>query len=93
MQEIVHPDDWEMMQERLRQLREEGTTHFWKSAQGRMQRLEGDATVVPFIEERFVRLDGQVVAVEVAAAPLTFADRPSVQIIARNTTQRKRTAQ
>ena len=93
MQEIVHPDDWEMMQERLRQLREEGTTLFWKSAQGRLQRLEGDATVVPFIEERFVRLDGQVVAVEVAAAPLTFADRPSVQIIARDVTQRKRTAQ
>ena len=93
MKDIVHPDDWEMMQKRLRQLRDEGTTVFWKSAQGRLERLEGDAPVVPFIEERFVRLDGRVVDVEVAAAPLTFKDRPSIQIIARDITQRKRTAQ
>jgi PAS domain S-box-containing protein len=37
-----------------------------------------------------VRLDGQVVGVEVAAAPLTFQERPAVQIIARNITQHKR---
>ena len=64
LKEIIRPDYWEMMQRRLRQLREEGTTFFWKSAESRMQR---DAAVVPFIEEKFVRLDNnQVVDVEVA---------------------------
>ncbi|PYL00297.1 MAG: hypothetical protein DME19_05585 [Verrucomicrobia bacterium] len=90
MKEVVHPDYWEMMQRRLRQLREDGTTFFWKSVQGRMQRLDGDVAIVPFIEEKFVRLDGQVVDVEVAAAPLTFKDRPALQIVARDITQRKR---
>ena len=90
LKEIIRPDYWEMMQQRLRQLREEGTTFFWKSAQSRVQRLQGDAAVVPFIEEKFVRLDNQVVDVEVAAAPLTFENRPAVQIIARDITHRKR---
>ncbi len=91
LKEIIRPDYWEMMQRRLRQLREEGTTFFWKSAESRMQR---DAAVVPFIEEKFVRLDNnQVVDVEVAAAPLTFENRPAVQIIARDITHRKRAAE
>jgi len=89
MKEIVHPDSWEMMQRHQRQLREEGTTFFWKSAEGRMQRMGGDVAGVPFIENKFVRLDGGVVDVEVAAAPLTFADRPSVQLIARDITHRR----
>ncbi len=87
LKEIIRPDYWELMQQRLRQLREEGTTFFWKSAQSRMPR---DAAAVPFIEEKFVRLDNQVVDVEVAAAPLTFENRPAVQIIARDITHRKR---
>jgi PAS domain-containing protein len=93
MKEFVHPDCWETMQQHLHQLREEGTTLFWKSAQGRLQRLEGEEPVVPFYEEKFVRLDGRVVDVEVVAAPLTFENRPSVQIIARDMTQRKRAAE
>jgi hypothetical protein len=45
--------------------------------------------VVPFIKERLVRLDGGTVDVEIAAAPLTFQDRPSVQLIARDVTPRR----
>ena len=82
-----------MMQRRLRQLRDEGTTFFWKSVHGRMRRLQGGVAVVPFIEEKFVRLDGQSVDVEVAAVPLNFQDRPSVQLMARDSSQRKRTAE
>jgi len=37
-------------------------------------------------------LDGRVVNVEIAAAPLTFHDRPSVQLIARDITPRRRVA-
>jgi PAS domain S-box-containing protein len=88
--EVVHPDYWETVQRRLRQLREEGTTFFWKAVGGRIQRSKRTGTIVPFIEEKFVRLDGREVDVEVAAAPLTFQDRPAVQIIARDVTRRKR---
>jgi PAS domain S-box-containing protein len=93
VKEIVHPDCWEMVQRRMRQLREEGTTFFWKSAAGPIQRLKGKEAIVPFIEEKFVRLDGSQVDVEVAATPLTFQDQPSVQIIARDITERKQAEQ
>ncbi|HKS36490.1 MAG TPA: PAS domain S-box protein [Verrucomicrobiae bacterium] len=89
IKEIVHPDCWEMMQQRIRQLREEGTTFFWKSAANPIRRPKGEETIVPFIEEKFVRLDGREVEVEVAATPLTFQDQPSIQIIARDITERK----
>jgi CheY-like chemotaxis protein len=92
LNEIVPPDQWETVDRRLRNLREEGTTFFWKSAEGRVQRLEEGAPVVPFIEGQFLRFDGQAVDVEVAAAPLTFHGRPSVQMIVRNITHRKRAA-
>jgi PAS domain S-box-containing protein len=93
VKEIVHPDYWEVVQRRLRQLREDGTAVFWKSAEGRIQRSKGEGTVVPFIEEKFIRLDGREVDVEVAATPLTFQDRPAVQVIARDITQRKRSTE
>jgi PAS domain S-box-containing protein len=92
LKDVVHPKSWEKMQRHLRQLREEGTTFFWKSAQDRMQRLEGDVAVVPFIKERLVGVDGRVVDVEIAAAPLTFQDRPSVQLVARDITSRRHVA-
>lgn len=93
VKDLVHPDYWGTVQRRLRQLREDGTTLFWKSAEGRIQRSKGEVTIVPFIEEKFVRLDGREVDVEVAATPLTFQDRPSVQIIARDITARKQAEQ
>jgi len=93
MKEIVHPDFWEMMQRRLCRLREDGTTVFWKSVKGQVQRLKGDEAVVPLIEEKLVRLDGQVVGVEATASPVTFLGRPSVQIIARDLTRRTRAAE
>jgi len=41
-------------------------------------------------EEKFIRLDGTAVDVEVKAIPLTFERRPAGQIIARDITDRKR---
>lgn len=46
---------------------------------------------VPLIEEKFVRLDGKTVDVEVSASPLTFYDKPSIQVIARDISERKTT--
>ncbi|MFZ5646922.1 MAG: PAS domain S-box protein [Bacillota bacterium] len=45
---------------------------------------------VPLIEEKFVKLDGTVIDVEVAAAPLTFKGKPSVLVVVRDISQQKR---
>ncbi len=44
---------------------------------------------VPLLEEKYIRLDGTIVDVEVAAAPIFFQGEPMVQVIARDITQRK----
>ncbi|HSR11341.1 MAG TPA: PAS domain S-box protein, partial [Thermodesulfobacteriota bacterium] len=42
------------------------------------------------LEEKYIRLDGRVVDVEVAAAPIPFQGEPMIQVIARDITERKR---
>jgi PAS domain S-box-containing protein len=69
--DVVHPDYWEVVSQRIQQ-----------------ETLEGDA--VPLIEEKFVRLDGTVIDVEVAGIPFTYAGRPAGQIVVRDITDRKR---
>ncbi len=44
----------------------------------------------PLSEERFLRLDGSVIDVEVASVATTFQDKPAVQVVARDITERKR---
>jgi PAS domain S-box-containing protein len=44
----------------------------------------------PFVEQKFIRLDGTPINVEVAAVPFKYQGLPSVQIIARDITERKR---
>jgi PAS domain S-box-containing protein len=89
VREIIHPDSWEMVQGRLRQLSEGDSAVSWSSVQGSMEQRQGRERILPFIEEKLVRLDGSLVEVEVAATALTFQDRPSVQVIARDVTGRK----
>lgn len=57
--------------------------------QRRMAETANSQTVLPAIEEKFLRLDGGTVDVEVKAIPLTFDGKPAVQIIARDITERK----
>jgi two-component system, cell cycle sensor histidine kinase and response regulator CckA len=45
---------------------------------------------VPFLEEKFVRLDGTIVDVEVAATSFQFSDLPAAQAIVHDLTDRKR---
>jgi len=52
------------------------------------QLIQGKA--VPLREEKYIRLDGTIVDVEVAGAPIFFQGEPMVQIIARDITERKR---
>ncbi len=43
-----------------------------------------------FLEQKLVRLDGQVVDVEVASAPLTYQGKPAYQSLVRDITERKK---
>jgi len=45
---------------------------------------------IPLLEEKFVRLDGKVIDVEVVAIPVSFRGRRAVQVVVRDLTDRKR---
>jgi len=57
----------------------------------RMEKAVKEATILPLAEERFVRVDGSEVDVEVKAMPIMFANKPAVQLIVRDITARKLT--
>jgi PAS domain S-box-containing protein len=62
----------------------------WKSVQQRMVQMLHEGKPTPFRERKMVRLDGSIVDVEIAAAPLTFHGKPAAQAIAHDITERKR---
>jgi PAS domain S-box-containing protein len=91
VREIFHPDSWANLDKRFTELREHGTTFFWRKIEkGNVQSLNQPAATFPFLEEKFVRQDGSLVEAEVAATPLTYQKRQAIQIIVRNITERKR---
>ena len=45
--------------------------------------------LLPLTEEKFIRLDGTVCDVEVKAIPIRFNDKPSIQLIVRDITEKK----
>jgi PAS domain S-box-containing protein len=59
----------------------------------RVKTMLSQGRQVPLAEEKFVRLDGAVIDVEVAAMPITFDDpagpRPAILVAFRDVTQRK----
>lgn len=56
----------------------------------RLQQTGKEGNGVPLVEEKFVRLDGAVIDVEVAAVPITYQGQPAVQTVVRDITPRKR---
>ena len=56
----------------------------------RVRSLREDGFTPPAKEEKYVRLDGAVVDVDVAAIPFTFQDRPAILILAHDITERKK---
>jgi PAS domain S-box-containing protein len=60
-----------------------------EAVKARMEQL-GSVESVPPLEEKYLRLDGSAVDVEVVAATLTYSDQPAVQVIVRDITERKR---
>lgn len=53
---------------------------------------EGDLTVAPLMQERFIRFDGTTIDVEISASKIVFDERPAVQVVFRDITERKRAA-
>src|SRR5439155_21003608 len=58
-------------------------------ARERERRLSENRSPVPLMEQKLVRLDGSPVHVEIAAMPLLYHDRPAVQLVIRDITDRK----
>ena len=56
---------------------------------GRLARI-GTGESLPFVELRWVRLDGVAVAIDAAGSPVEFAGRAAVQVVARDITARLR---
>ncbi|MBI2419369.1 MAG: PAS domain S-box protein [Ignavibacteriales bacterium] len=56
----------------------------------RIQKLMSEHIAVPAIEEKFLRIDGGVLFVEVAAMSIHWGGQPAVQVIARDLSSRKR---
>ena len=61
-----------------------------KKIQQRVRKMLDEHKTLHFIEHRIVKLDGEVIYVEMAAAPLTFEGRPAAQVILHDITDRKR---
>lgn len=55
--------------------------------------LLSDGESVPYIREKYRRIDGSMIDVEVAALPLRYGNRDAVQVIARDITDRVRAEQ
>jgi PAS domain S-box-containing protein len=59
-------------------------------ARDRFRQLSAGLDQVPLVEEKFVRLDGTVVDVEITAARYMDQNEPAIQVVLRDITQRKR---
>ncbi len=60
-----------------------------KKSNIRMRKMMEEHKPLHFIEHRIIRLGGEVLHVEMAAAPLTFEGKPAAQVILHDITDRK----
>ena len=67
-----------------------GRTSFYEHAKSRIEQFLRDPGEISFIEEKFVRHDGQVIDIEVTAIPITYDGVDAVQVVIRDITERKR---
>jgi diguanylate cyclase (GGDEF)-like protein/PAS domain S-box-containing protein len=62
---------------------------FKEVVESRIRHLEENAGMQPWLEEKYVRLDGVVIDVETAVVGFTYEGKPAVQAIFRDVTERK----
>jgi len=58
---------------------------------GRIKQMGEQGTQARLVEQKWLRLDGTVIEVEVAANVLTYQDKPAIEVVARDLTERKQT--
>ena len=58
---------------------------------GRIKQVGEQGTLAHPIEQKWLRLDGTVIDVEVVAISLTYQNKPAIQVVARDITERERT--
>jgi len=63
---------------------------FREAESERVRSLREDGLALTAQEEKYIRLDGAVVDVDVAAIPFTFQDRQAILILAQDITERKK---
>ncbi len=64
---------------------------YLETVRARLRQVQSEGIKeLDLIEEKFVRLDGQVIDVEVAGMVITYKDRPATLLVARDITGRKR---
>jgi len=62
---------------------------FREFVKSRMEQGIQQRVMLPVTQEKYIRLDGRVIDVEVAAIPITYQDKPAMQVILRDITERK----
>jgi diguanylate cyclase (GGDEF)-like protein/PAS domain S-box-containing protein len=66
---------------------------FKEISKTRKEQLENHVEMVPWIEEKYVRLDGRVIDVEVAAIRFSYEGKQAVQRLFKDITERKQVEQ
>jgi len=62
---------------------------YWKIVRERIRSMRDEGTEAPCIEQKFIRMDGKVIDVEVTAIPLNYMGKPGIQGVIRDITERK----
>jgi PAS domain S-box-containing protein len=63
---------------------------YLETVKARIRQLQTEGRPTELIEEKLIRLDGQIIDVEVAGIPSTYAGRSAIQLVVRDITERKR---
>ena len=63
---------------------------YLETVKARIKQLQVGGSQTELIEEKLIRLDGQVIDVEVAGIPITYSGKPAIQLVVREITRRKR---
>ena len=61
----------------------------WGYVKDRIRQMTVEGKDVPLIEEKFIRLDGRTIDVDVAAIPFAYQGKTAVQVVIRDITERK----
>ncbi len=61
-----------------------------ETVKARIERVLEKGEPAPLLEETYIRLDGELLDVEVAGAPVHYLGKPAIQVVLRDITERKR---